>query len=93
MRQIVASVRKVEAIMVEISAAGRRQATGIEQIGRAICSMDGMTQQNSALVEEASAAAESLSDQTAQLTEALSVFRLEARAAAPALRVHYTTTS
>ena len=39
------------------------------------------------------AAAEPLSDQTAQLTEALSVFRLEARAPAPALRVHYTTTS
>jgi methyl-accepting chemotaxis protein len=80
MRQIVASVRKVEAIMVEISAAGQRQVAGIEQIGRAIGNMDGMTQQNSALVEEASAAAESLSDQTAQLTEALAVFRLEARA-------------
>jgi methyl-accepting chemotaxis protein len=80
MRQIVASVRQVETIMVEISMAGRRQAAGIERIGQAIGSMDGMTQQNSALVEEASAAAESLSDQTAQLTEALSVFRLQARA-------------
>jgi hypothetical protein len=45
------------------------------------------------LVKEASAAAESLSDQTAQLTEALSVFRLEARAPAPALRMPYTTMS
>ncbi|MFL6634193.1 MAG: methyl-accepting chemotaxis protein [Massilia sp.] len=80
MRQIVAAVRQVEIIMGEISMAGRRQAAGIEQIGQAIGSMDGMTQQNSALVEEASAAAESLSDQTAQLTEALSVFRLRARA-------------
>jgi methyl-accepting chemotaxis protein len=102
MREIVASVRKVEAIMVEISTAGQRQAAGIEQIGRAIGSMDGMTQQNSALVEEASAAAESLSDQTAQLTEALSVFRLQARAPSTAripnyvnqgvLSAHYTTT-
>jgi methyl-accepting chemotaxis protein len=79
MRQIVASVRQVETIMAEISMAGRRQADGIDQIGRAIGNMDGMTQQNSALVEEASAAAESLSDQTARLTEALSVFRLQAR--------------
>ncbi|MFD0878082.1 methyl-accepting chemotaxis protein [Massilia pinisoli] len=79
MRQIVASVRQVETIMAEISMAGQRQATGIEQIGQAIGNMDGMTQQNSALVEEASAAAESLSDQTARLTEALSVFRLQAR--------------
>jgi methyl-accepting chemotaxis protein len=86
MRQIVASVRQVETIMVEISMAGRRQAAGIEQIGQAIGSMDGMTQQNSALVEEASAAAESLSEQTAQLTEALSVFRMQARAA-PAIRI------
>ena len=44
----------------EISVAGQRQAEGIEQIGRAIDDMDQMTQQNSALVEEASAAAESL---------------------------------
>jgi methyl-accepting chemotaxis protein len=102
MRQIVASVRQVETIMAEISMAGRRQAAGIERIGQAIGSMDGMTQQNSALVEEASAAAESLSDQTAQLTKALSVFRLQARAAS-AIRIpqhvnkgasiaYYTTT-
>ena len=77
MKQIVDSVRKVETIMAEISAAGQRQVTGIAQIGRAIGSMDEMTQQNAALVEEASAAAESLSDQTAQLTAALQVFRLE----------------
>jgi len=57
MEQIVASVRKVHDIMAEISVAGQRQAEGIEQIGRAIDDMDQMTQQNSALVEEASAAA------------------------------------
>jgi methyl-accepting chemotaxis protein len=79
MRQIVASICKVETIMGEISAAGQRQASGIEQIGRAIDSIDGMTQQNSGLVEDASAAASSLSDLTAQLTEALAVFRLDAQ--------------
>ncbi|MYN44755.1 chemotaxis protein [Pseudoduganella sp. FT93W] len=78
MRQIVASVCQVEAIMGEIKAAGMRQAGGIEQIGRAITSMDKMTSQNSALVEDASAAAESLSDQTTQLTASLAVFRLAA---------------
>ncbi|MYM93197.1 methyl-accepting chemotaxis protein [Duganella vulcania] len=79
MRQIVGSIRKVETIMGDISAAGQRQASGIEQIGRAIGSIDGMTQQNSGLVEEASAAAGALSDLTAQLTETLAVFRLDAR--------------
>jgi methyl-accepting chemotaxis protein len=69
-------VKKVHDIMAEISAAGQRQSEGIEDIGRAIDSMDEMTQQNSALVEEASAAAESLTEQTTQLTGALSVFKL-----------------
>jgi methyl-accepting chemotaxis protein len=78
MGRIVESVRKVHTIMAEISEAGQRQSVGIEDIGRAIGSMDEMTQQNSALVEEASAAAESLTEQTGQLTGALSVFKLEA---------------
>jgi len=78
MEQIVASVRKVHDIMAEISVAGQRQAEGIEQIGRAIDDMDQMTQQNSALVEEASAAAESLAEQTEQLSGALAQFKLAA---------------
>jgi len=77
MEQIVASVRKVHDIMAEISVAGQCQAEGIEQIGRAIDDMDQMTQQNSALVEEASAAAESLTEQTGQLSLALAQFKLD----------------
>jgi methyl-accepting chemotaxis protein len=84
MDQIVNSVRKVHDIMAEITMAGQRQSEGIEDIGRAIDSMDEMTQQNSALVEEASATAESLTEQTGQLTNALSVFKLADAAAAPA---------
>jgi methyl-accepting chemotaxis protein len=76
MGQIVDSVKKVHDIMTEISAAGQRQSQGIDDIGRAIASIDDMTQQNSALVEEASAAAVSLLDQTEQLTGALAVFKL-----------------
>jgi methyl-accepting chemotaxis protein len=77
MGQIVDSVKKVADIMFEIRAASDEQNAGIEHIGRAIVSMDSMTQQNSALVEEASAAAESLTDQTRQLADALSVFKLK----------------
>ncbi|TQK02638.1 methyl-accepting chemotaxis protein [Herbaspirillum sp. SJZ107] len=77
MEQIVTSVRKVHDIMAEISEAGQRQSEGIEQIGVAIDDMDQMTQQNSALVEQASAAAESLTDQTGQLSGALAVFKLD----------------
>ncbi|MGX4641656.1 methyl-accepting chemotaxis protein [Massilia sp. SYSU DXS3249] len=85
MGQIVDSVKKVHDIMVEIAMAGQRQSEGIEDIGRAIDSMDEMTQQNSALVEEASAAAESLTEQTGQLTGALSVFKLAGQGGEPAL--------
>jgi len=77
MEQIVASVRKVHDIMAEITEAGQRQSEGIEQIGQAIDAMDQMTQQNSALVEQASAAAESLTDQTGQLSAELAVFKLD----------------
>jgi len=85
MGQIVESVKKVHDIMAEITLAGQRQSEGIEDIGRAIGSMDEMTQQNSALVEEASAAAESLTEQTGQLTGALSVFKLAEAGAATGL--------
>ncbi|OYO25867.1 methyl-accepting chemotaxis protein [Janthinobacterium sp. PC23-8] len=85
MGDIVESVRKVADIMSDITAATRAQTGGIESIGQAIESIDGMTQQNSALVEQASAAAESLREQTAHLSEVLSVFKLDARhASAPA---------
>ncbi|TWI63490.1 methyl-accepting chemotaxis protein [Pseudoduganella lurida] len=84
MGQIVDSVKKVHDIMAEISEAGQRQSEGIDDIGKAIASIDDMTQQNSALVEEASAAAMSLLDQTEQLSSALAVFKLGG--AAPAVR-------
>ena len=77
MGDIVDSVRKVADIMSDITAASKAQTGGIESIGEAITSIDGMTQQNSALVEEASAAAESLREQACQLSEVLSVFKLD----------------
>ena len=76
MGDIVESVKKVATIMSDITAASREQTGGIESIGLAIASIDGMTQQNSALVEEASAAAESLRDQAGQLSQVLSIFKL-----------------
>ena len=76
MGQIVDSVKKVADIMADISAASQAQSAGIGDIGVAIGSMDQMTQQNSALVEEASAAAESLQEQAVQLGTALAVFKL-----------------
>jgi methyl-accepting chemotaxis protein len=79
-------VRRVTDIMGEISAASHEQQAGIELINQAVVEMDAVTQQNAALVEEAAAAAQSLQEQSGELEQAVSVFRLTgatARAAAP----------
>jgi len=68
---------QVEDIISGCAAASQEQSSGIEQVNQAIAQMDQVTQQNAALVEEAAAAAESLQDQAAKLTETVSVFRLE----------------
>ncbi|HEY0065380.1 MAG TPA: methyl-accepting chemotaxis protein [Telluria sp.] len=86
MQQVVESVSRVTNIMSEITVATAEQSDGIAQVNQAIGQMDGVTQQNAALVEEAAAAAESLQDQAAQLAKAVSVFKLgeQQPAAAPA---------
>ncbi|WP_426449145.1 methyl-accepting chemotaxis protein [Siccibacter colletis] len=76
MKGIVDAVRRVTDIMQEIAAASDEQSRGIEQVGQAIAEMDNVTQQNAALVEEASAAAVALEDQAARLTQAVGAFRL-----------------
>ncbi|RZL86337.1 MAG: HAMP domain-containing protein [Variovorax sp.] len=78
MEAIVGSVKRVTDIIGEITAASHEQTTGIEQINQAITQMDQVTQQNAALVEEASAAAQSMQEQAGNLVEAVSVFKLTA---------------
>lgn len=77
MQEIVASVRRVSDIIAEIAAASGEQSVGIAQVNDAIMKMDDVTQQNTALVEEAAAAAESLMEQADELTQTVSVFSLE----------------
>jgi methyl-accepting chemotaxis protein len=74
--EVVASVRRVTDIVGEISAAGREQEAGIAQVNNAIIEIDGATQQNAALVEEAATAAAALETQTDKLTELVGVFDL-----------------
>ncbi len=77
MQEIVESVKRVTDIMGEIMAASNEQTSGIEQINQAISQMDHVTQQNAALVEEAAATSEAMEDQAANLSQVVSVFKLD----------------
>ncbi|WP_244816445.1 methyl-accepting chemotaxis protein [Caballeronia sp. Lep1P3] len=77
MSEILTSVNRVSDLIGEIAAASEEQSTGIEQVNRAIAQMDQVTQQNAALVEQASAAALALDEQTLALKGSVSAFRVD----------------
>ncbi len=81
MSEVVTSAKRVSDIVNEILSASLEQSAGIEQINQAIAQMDEVTQQNAALVEEAAAAAGSLQDQAARLSDVVGVFKVDAAAA------------
>ena len=76
MGKIVSSIKDVTNIMVDISTAGAEQGSSVAQVGQAILELDATTQQNAALVEESTAAAENLKIQAEQLVGVVAVFRL-----------------
>lgn len=76
MDAIITSVTHVNALMMEISVASDEQTRGISQIGQAMHEMDGVTQQNAALVQEASTSAEALEMEAKHLAKTVAVFDL-----------------
>jgi methyl-accepting chemotaxis protein len=74
--EIVVRVKKVTDVMAEIASSSREQASGIEQVNKAITMMDDVTQQNAALVEEASAAAQALTEQASSLTQLIARYKV-----------------
>ncbi|WP_269670522.1 methyl-accepting chemotaxis protein [Stenotrophomonas sp. SY1] len=91
MGEIVAAVQEVTELMTRIAGASQEQSSGIEQVNHTVMQMDETTQQNAALVEEASAAARAMEQQADALSGAVSVFRYsdgcEADVQAPVRRV------
>ncbi|HEX7384507.1 MAG TPA: methyl-accepting chemotaxis protein [Burkholderiaceae bacterium] len=77
MQEIVAAVKRVTDIMADISTASQEQSQGIEQINTTVTQMDEVTQQNAALVEEASAAARALAEQADSLSASVDHFRID----------------
>ena len=85
LNEIVESIKKVADIVSDIATASVEQATGIEQINKALTQMDEVTQQNSALVEENAATAKTLEQQAATMTTEVNLFRVgDEEAEAPA---------
>jgi methyl-accepting chemotaxis protein len=82
LEQIVLSVKKVSDIVAEIAAASREQSSGIEQVNKAVMQMDEMTQQNAALVEQATAASQSMADQARDLTKMMERYQVGESSAA-----------
>jgi methyl-accepting chemotaxis protein len=74
--EIVGAIKGVSDIVCEIAAASADQATGLEQVSQAVSQMDGMTQQNSALVEENAATAKMLDQQARAMDRQVAFFRL-----------------
>ncbi|MGQ0597441.1 methyl-accepting chemotaxis protein [Aquabacterium sp.] len=74
--RLVSQVQQVSQLMTEIASGSEQQHLGIVQVNQAVNQLDQTTQQNAALVEESSAAADSLRDQAQQLLHAVGQFRL-----------------
>ncbi len=81
MDDIVVGIRRVSDVIGEISATTQAQRSGIDQVNTSVHQLDGMTQQNAALVEQSAAAADSLNDQAAQLARVIASFRLSSATA------------
>jgi methyl-accepting chemotaxis protein len=76
LRNLVGSVDRVNSLIADLSQAATQQGEGIGQIHQAIAQLDGMTQQNAALVEQSTAAAESLKQQAISLSESVAAFKV-----------------
>ena len=93
MDDIVTSVQLVADIIGGTATASQEQSAGIEQVNQAVGQMDEITQQNAALVEQAAAAAESLQDQAATLTQLVATFKLVPDGQAHGARRHEAVAS
>ena len=81
LNEIVTSVKHVTDIIAEITAASQEQASGIDQVNTSIMQMDQTTQQNAALVEETTAASQSMREQAKALMTQVEAFKITASGA------------
>ncbi|WP_353982105.1 methyl-accepting chemotaxis protein [Salinicola endophyticus] len=80
MKKIMASARRVNDVIAEISAGTKEQSVGISQVNTAVSDLDSMTQHNASMVEQSRAAASEMRDQVALLNDLLASFKLSSTA-------------
>ena len=83
LQRIVAQVAEIDAVVSAISAGAKEQATGLHEVNTSVNEMDHVTQQNAAMVEETTAAAQSLAGETRELEQLVARFDI-GEPAAPA---------
>ena len=91
LKRIIASIGEVDGLVADIATSAEQQASGLQQVNTAVAEMDGVTQQNAAMVEEATAASRSLAAEADQLATQIGRFKLgniEVAAARPSSPVH-----
>lgn len=86
MAEALEAVQRMTALVGDIDVGASEQLTGISQVNDAVSHMDGLTQQNAALVEQLAAASVSVRSQAEAVAEAVRIFHLDARQAATPLR-------
>ena len=86
LERVMAQVADLNAIIVEIAAGARAQASGLDEVNAAISQMDKMTQQNAAMVEETTATSHSLSQETSELSSLIGAFQVGGAADEASLR-------
>jgi methyl-accepting chemotaxis protein len=86
LKDIIAKVAEMDALVRKISASSQEQATGIAEINTAVAQMDQVVQQNAAMVEESTAAAHALKNETLDLSTMVGKFQIETRSTRPAAR-------
>ncbi len=84
--RIVTQVSQLNNLVTELAASAKEQSTGLGEVNMAVNQMDQVTQQNAAMVEQATAASHSLSDEAAELARLVGQFRIGESVATPVLK-------
>jgi methyl-accepting chemotaxis protein len=77
LQRIIGRIAEISTLVSQIATAADQQANGLQQVNTAVSEMDGVTQQNAAMVEEATAAARSLSTEADELARHVARFKIE----------------